>query len=122
MLFNSKFEPPNPFSFTINQGQELLVLENDPLSLKIKTHGSVDPEELYMHVGKQRFFPVKNKKNNFTHQFKSVNSSFIFSLLDGNNDSVFYKVKMLPKARIISEKKIVEYQNIPKLKQILFMI
>tara|TARA_B100000035_G_C21033734_1_gene569765 strand:+ start:542 stop:3844 length:3303 start_codon:yes stop_codon:yes gene_type:complete len=116
VLFNSKFEPPNPFSFTINQGQELLVLENDPLSLQIKTYGSVDPEELYMHVGKQRFFPVKNKKNNFTHQFKSVNSSFIFSLLDGNNDSVFYKVKMLPKARIISEKKIVEYPKYTKIK------
>ena len=116
VLFNSKFETPNPFSFTINQGQDLFVLENDPLNLQIKTHGSVDPEELYLHVGKQRFFPVKNKKNNFTHQFKSVNSSFVFCILDGNNDSVFYNVKMLPKARIISEKKIVEYPKYTKIK------
>ena len=116
VLFNSKFENPNPFSFTINQGQDLIVLENDPLELKIKTNGSVDPEELYLHVGKQRFFPVKLKKNNFTHQFKSVNSSFIFSILDGNNDSVFYSVKVLPKARIISEKKIVKYPKYTKTK------
>ena len=56
VLFNSKFESPNPFSFTINQGQDLFVLENDPLSLQIKTHGSVDPEELYLHVGNTAFF------------------------------------------------------------------
>lgn len=116
VLFNTKFVPPNPFFFNINQGKELVVLENDPLLLQITTKGSVDPEELYLYVGKQRFFPVKNKKNTFTHQFKSVNSSFVFSILDGNNDSVFYSVKVLPKARIISERKIVKYPKYTQIK------
>ena len=116
VLFNTKFVPPNPFFFNINQGKELVVLENDPLLLQITTKGSVDPEELYLYVGKQRFFPVKNKKNSFTHQFKSVNSSFVFSILDGNNDSVFYSVKVLPKARIISERKIVKYPKYTQIK------
>ena len=115
VLFNSKFESPCPFSFTINQGNGLLVLEGEPLELQIKTIGSVDPEELHLHVGKQRFYPLKIKKNNFTHQFKSVNSSFVFSILDGNKDSVFFDVKMLPKARIISEKKIIEYPKYTKI-------
>ena len=115
MLFSSNFESPNPFSLTINQGEELIVLEGETLDLKIKTNGLIDPEELHLHVGKQRFYPVKTKKNNFTHQFKSINSSFVFSILDGNKDSIFYNVKMLPKARIVSEKKIVEYPKYTKI-------
>jgi hypothetical protein len=45
-----------------------------------------------------------------------VNSSFVFSILDGNNDSVFYSVKVLPKARIISERKIVKYPKYTQIK------
>jgi len=116
VLFQTSFVKPNPFSLIINQGNELVVLENEPLILDIKTSGSVDPEQLFLYVGNQRFFPVKSKKNNFSHQFKSVNSSFVFSLLDGNNDSVFFPVRVLPKARIIAEKKIVIYPKYTKIK------
>ena len=45
-----------------------------------------------------------------------MNSSFVFSILDGNNDSVFYSVKVLPKARIISERKIVTYPKYTQIK------
>ena len=115
VLFQNSFEEPNPFFFSVNNNENLVVMEGDPLKIKIKTIGPVDPEEIFLFVDNQRFFPVKIKKNNFTHNFNSVKSNFNFTLVDGRRDSVFFMVNVLPKARIISEKKVVNYPSYTQL-------
>ena len=113
--FEKNFIPPNPFSFQINNNEPLVVLEGEALHIDIKTIGAVDPEQLYLFVDDQRFFPIKVQKNNFTHNFRSVKSSFNFTLVDGKQDSILFAVNVLPKAQIVSEKKIVTYPAYTKL-------
>ena len=113
--FEKNFIPPNPFTFQINNNEPLVVLEGEALQVDIKTIGAVDPEQLYLFVDDQRFFPIKVQKNNFTHNFRSVKSSFNFTLVDGKQDSILFTVNVLPKAQIVSEKKIVTYPAYTKL-------
>lgn len=115
VLFQNSFEEPNPFFFSVNNNENLVVMEGDPLKINIKTIGPIDPEEIFLFVDNQRFFPIKIKKNNFTHNFSSVKSNFNFTLVDGRRDSVFFMVNVLPKARIISEKKVVNYPSYTQL-------
>jgi hypothetical protein len=98
VFFQKNFEKPNPFEFEINNGGPLLVLENDPLEINIRTIGETDPEQVFLYSKKKRFFPEKTNKKSFKYVFNSVNKSFVFKLLDGNRDTVDYRVVVLPKS------------------------
>ena len=108
-FFQKNFERPNPYEFEVNNGGPLLVLENEHLEINIKTIGKTDPEQIFLYSKKKRFFPVKTSFKSFRYVFNSVNKSFTFNLLDGNRDTVNYDVTVLPKPRILKEKKIVRY-------------
>ena len=109
VFFQKNFEKPNPFEFKINNGDPLLVLENEPLEINIKTIGKTDPEQVFLYSKKKRFFSEKTGSKSFRYIFNSVNKSFVFNLLDGNRDTVNYYVKVLPRPRMLKEKKIVRY-------------
>jgi hypothetical protein len=109
VFFQKNFEKPNPFEFEINNGGPLLVLENDPLEINIRTIGETDPEQVFLYSKKKRFFPEKTDSKSFRYVFNSVNKSFVFNLLDGNRDTIKYSVKVLPRPRMLKEKKIVRY-------------
>ena len=111
VFFQKNFEKPNPFEFKINNGDPLLVLENEPLEINIKTIGKTDPEQVFLYSKKKRFFPEKTGSKSFRYIFNSVNKSFVFNLLDGNRDTVNYNVKVLPRPRMLKEKKIVRYPS-----------
>ena len=113
--FQKSFIPPNPFVFEINNGLPLTVLENDPLLLNIRTIGETDPENIILYSNKQRYFPKKTSKFNFKYDFKTVRQSFFFHLKDGNGDTISYKVKVLPKAKLLTENKIAVYPAYTKL-------
>jgi hypothetical protein len=111
VFFQKSFDKPIPFEFEVNNGRPLEVLENEPLEISIKTIGKTDPEQIFLYSKKKRFFPEKTNKKSFKYVFNSVNKSFVFKLLDGNRDTVDYSVVVLPRARIIKEKKIVTYPS-----------
>ena len=111
VFFQQSFERPNPFEFEINNGDPLLVLENEPLEINIKTIGIADPEQVFLYSKKKRFFPEKTDSKSFKYVFNSVNKPFVFKLLDGNRDTVNYNVKVLPRPRMLKEKKIVRYPD-----------
>ena len=101
ILFQNEFSKPNPFSLLINSASDLVVLEGENLKIDIKTVGLTDPELLNLFVENQKFFPIKIKKNTFSHVFRSVKESFAFKILDGNLDTVIFNVRTLPKARVL---------------------
>ena len=111
VFFQNSFEKPNPFEFEINSGNPLVVLENEPLEITIKTIGKTDPEQVFLYSRKRRFFPEKTAYKSFKYVFSAVPKSFVFHLLDGNSDTLKYNVTVLPKARMLTEKKIVRYPN-----------
>ena len=115
VFFQKTFEKPNPFIFEINNGDPLLVLENEPLVVIIKTKGEIDPEQVFLYSKKKRFFPEKTDSKSFRYVFNSVNKSFMFNLLDGNRDTVNYNVTVLPRPRMLKERKVVKYPAYTKM-------
>ena len=115
VYFQNSFDKPNPFKFEINSGNPLVVLENEPLEITIKTIGKTDPEQVFLYSRKKRFFPEKTSSKSFKYVFNSVSKSFVFHLLDGNRDTLKYNVSVLPRPKVLKEKKIVKY---PKYTQI----
>ena len=101
--------------FEINNGVPLFVLENEPLELIIKTKGEIDPEQVFLYSKKKRFFPEKTGSKSFRYVFNSVNKSFVFNLLDGKRDTVNYNVTVLPRPRVLKEKKVVRYPSYTKI-------
>jgi hypothetical protein len=115
VFFQKSFENPNPFVFEINNGVPLFVLENEPLEVIIKTKGEIDPEQVFLYSKKKRFFPEKTSSKSFRYVFNSVNKSFMFKLLDGKRDTVNYNVTVLPRPKVLKEKKVVRYPSYTKM-------
>ena len=111
ILFQNSFEKPNPFYFEINKGNPIIVLENNSVSIDIKTIGKSDPEQILLYVEGQRFFPLKKAIKSFKYKFNVVKKSFTFKLLDGNNDTISFPVTVSPRPRLLSEKKIIAYPS-----------
>ena len=109
--FQNSFDNPNPFVFEVNGGSALQVLENESLEITIKTIGETEPEQVFLYSKNKRFFPGKTGFKSFKHVFSSVSKSFVFMLLDGNRDSLTYNVTVLPRPRMLREKKIVSYPS-----------
>ena len=111
VLFQESFLPPNPYSFVINNNGNLIVLENNSLSIEIKTVGKTIPEQLIIYSDNKRFFPEKKEGKIFSYEFKNVKTNFSFQLKDGRNDIVNYNVTVLPKAKLLMEQKIIDYPS-----------
>ncbi len=105
--FNDSVEPS--FSFLINEGKSLRVMEGDALELSIKTIGKADPEKIIIFAGDRRFFPVKIDKFYFEYTFENNQKNFSFYLKNGLGDTVNYNVIVLPKAKLLKETKIAVY-------------
>ena len=114
--FQNNFLPENPFKFEINNGIPLIVLENENLDIKIKTIGKTDPQNLIIVSNGSRYFPVKTSTFNFKYQFNNINNNFTFFLKDGLGDTVNFKVTVLPKAKILEEKKVILYPTYTRIK------
>lgn len=113
--FKSSYAPENPYRFLINDGNDLFVLEGETLDLKITTIGKTDPEKLIIYAGENRFFPLKTNKYTFSYSFKNVQDDFSFVLKEGNGDTTYCQVSVLPKAKILEENKIAVYPKYTEL-------
>ncbi|WP_369598092.1 DUF4175 family protein, partial [Mesonia mobilis] len=78
--YDQAYEPPAPFSFQLNQDQ-LQVKENESLSLRIFTDGSVIPDNASIHYDGETYFLKKVNPGVFEYTFDRVskNTEFYFS-------------------------------------------
>ena len=109
--FNNAFTPPNPFTFVVNNNKPLSVLENEDLTLQIKPVGPELPQDVIIQKQNQSLYTKKDSSGFFNYTFQSVSSNFSFYLIDGLGKQQSFNVEVLPKAKLISERKIVVYPN-----------
>ena len=109
--FNDSFTAEPSYSFLINDGKLLSVLEGETLDLSIKTIGKVDPEKIILYVDGGRFFPAKTRKFHFEYRFENNQKDFSFYLKNSIGDTVTYQVSVLPKAKLLKETKIAVYPD-----------
>tara|TARA_B100001287_G_scaffold6636_1_gene5087 strand:+ start:7248 stop:10430 length:3183 start_codon:yes stop_codon:yes gene_type:complete len=114
--FNDYISTDPSYSFLINGGENLCVLEGENLDLSIKTYGKSDPEQIIIYAENRRFFPVKKSKFNFEYRFENNLKPFSFYLKDGAGDTVNFLVNVLPKAKLLKETKIADYPKYTGLK------
>ncbi len=84
-----------PYDVTLIN-EELKVKRGNDFELKVKVSGDYLPDELKVHFGGNQFYMRQVAKNEFSYQFKKVNSSFDFYLTGFRYESGRFKLEALP--------------------------
>lgn len=77
--FNQKFSPQPPFNFII-ANDHLAGFFNEDFLLSVKLEGEAVPEDVYLHIGSQRFKFENQNSQEFLYRFENLQSSFSFQL------------------------------------------
>ena len=93
--YRSEFDPPAPFRFRLDR-DDLVVLENQELHLRIITEGNVIPETASILIGEQEYFLVKESPGIFSYRTGNVTEPFRFRLRSNGITSEAYEVKVIP--------------------------
>ena len=119
--FNSSYSPPNPFIFTVNNGEKLSVLENEELTLNIESSGSEIPQDVVIFIGNETYYAIKDSANYYHYKLKNTGDDFNFHLIDGFGNEQRFNVDVLPKAVLVSETKIISYPSYTRIPQDTFV-
>ena len=119
--FNSSYSPPNPFIFTVNNGEKLSVLENEELTLNIESFGPEIPQDVVIYIGNETYYAIKDSANHYHYKLKNTSDDFIFHLIDGFGNEQHFNVDVLPKAVLVSETKIISYPSYTRIPQDTFV-
>ncbi|MBL4707484.1 MAG: hypothetical protein JKY48_03475 [Flavobacteriales bacterium] len=98
---NQDFIPTAPYLITI-ENKELTAYKNEDFNLRVKLVGEEIPNKLNIIFMGNRFLMKKNKKNEFSHAFKNIQSDIDFTLFDGEFESQLYELKTLPKPLLVN--------------------
>ena len=113
--YENNFSVKSSYSYTVNNGNALIVLENEDLNLSIKSQGENVPEKLILYSKNNRYFPITVAENKYEYTFKNNQENFSFFILNEIGDSLKFPVTVFPKAKLITERKIAEYPRYTKL-------
>ena len=119
--FNSSYSPPNPFIFTVNNGEKLSVLENEELTLNIESFGPEIPQDVVIYIGNETYYAIKDSANHYHYKLKNTGDDFNFHLIDGFGNEQRFNVDVLPKAVLVSETKIISYPSYTRIPQDTFV-
>ena len=119
--FNSSYSPPNPFIFTVNNGEKLSVLENEELTLNIESSGPEIPQDVVIYIGNETYYAIKDSTNHYHYKLKNTGDDFNFHLIDGFGNEQRFNVDVLPKAVLVSETKIISYPSYTRIPQDTFV-
>ncbi|SEQ30489.1 DUF4175 family protein [Neolewinella agarilytica] len=97
---NEVFERPAPFSFVVEQSDDLEVIQYGDFPLTVKVDGDVLPAEAYIEVDGYRYRLQKENAGTFTYQFSNVQQNTAFKLSAAEVESKDYTLEVLPKPNI----------------------
>ncbi|GMN07885.1 hypothetical protein MTsPCn5_32740 [Croceitalea sp. MTPC5] len=88
--YDLAYEPPAPFSFIL-LNEDLSILENEALTIELRTEGSVKPENVSIVIdGKELLMQAQGAK--FQHTFRPPLKSTSFYFTSNGYDSRTYKI------------------------------
>jgi len=99
---NEKFERPAPFSFVVEQADDLEVIQYADFPLTVRIDGDILPAEAFIEVDGYRYRLQKETANTFSYQFSNVREDTEFKLSTAEVRSEDYTLAVLPKPNIAS--------------------
>ncbi len=99
---NEDFERPAPFSFVLDDAQDLEVIQYGDFPVTVRVEGDVLPAEAYIEVEGYRYRLQKENANTFTYNFSNVQEDTPFKFVANTEESKDYTLEVLPKPNIAS--------------------
>ena len=99
---NSKvFERPAPFSFIVENADELQVVQFDDYSLSVRIEGDELPNEAFIEVDNYQYRLVKEEPDLFSYKFNNVQKNTAFRLYSSGVESKKYTLDVLEKPNLL---------------------
>jgi hypothetical protein len=105
--YDTYITPPAPFRFEL-LNDSLSVIKGNDITIKLKTEGSIIPDNVVIEFGGNNFFMQKESPGVFSYTFHSLNNDVNFRFVAGNYYSIPYQIKVIP-APVLASLKIYIY-------------
>ncbi|MEN9611294.1 MAG: hypothetical protein RLZZ628_2108 [Bacteroidota bacterium] len=97
--YNTAFEKPAPFKFTV-ENPNLQVVQFQDFDLKVKADGTILPNDVYISINGYEYRMQKEDATTFTYKFSNVQKEMPFRLFSGTVTSMPYMLNVLKKPNI----------------------
>ncbi len=98
--FNTHYETPAPFEFTV-LNDSLVVKKGSDFLLEVKATGSYSPDQVIINYGGSDYYMEKKSTGVFQYNFKGLNNDITFDLHAAEVVSSEYEISVLPAPIII---------------------
>jgi hypothetical protein len=92
--YNVKYVPPAPFQFVV-LNKDLATQQNKDFTLKVKTVGTIIPENVSLIIGEEEYLMESTNPGEFQFKFDNVISDVNFSLKANSINSKDYNLKVV---------------------------
>lgn len=92
--YNTQYNPPAPFSFVI-LNQSLQTEQGKDFQLRVKTEGSIVPEETMIYIGDEKYFMESTSPGEFFFTLTKPASGTVFHLQANEVSSPDYKLDVV---------------------------
>ncbi len=113
--YNTKYMPPAPFQFVV-LNKDLVTQQNKDFTLKVKTVGTVIPENVSLQIGEEEYLLENINPGEFQYKFDNVISDIKFSLKANSINSKDYNIKVVNVPTINNFEMILSYPSYLKRK------
>ena len=108
--YNTAYTPAAPFSFYL-ENLSLSAIQNKPFTLKIRTQGSVIPQDASIVYNNQKYFLQQTAPGFFEYTFLQPSASINFKLLANDVISKNYTVEVVKTPSLVSFELFLKYPN-----------
>ena len=108
--YNTAYTPAAPFSFYL-ENPSLSAIQNKPFTLKIRTQGSVVPQNASIVYNNQKYFLQQTAPGFFEYTFLQPSASINFKLLANDVMSKNYTVEVVKTPSLVSFELFLKYPN-----------
>ncbi|MBO6514944.1 MAG: DUF4175 family protein [Bacteroidia bacterium] len=106
--YNTHFERQAPFEFILDM-DNLSVLQNSEVELRLRTEGDVVPEEVYVNLGGNNFKMRTNRAGEFSYTIKKITQSIDFNFLADGYSSKSYELNTIAKPTLLGYETYLDY-------------
>lgn len=103
LSYNKQFAREAPFQFVL-QNNDLNVLRNTDITIKIKTTGKNLPAEVFINLDNHLIKMEASGKNEFSYPMQNLTTSHQFYFTDGDYSSNSYELNVLPNPVLLNFK------------------
>lgn len=108
--YNTKYVPPAPFQFVV-LNKYLVTQQNKDFTLKVKTVGTIIPENVSLIIGDEEYLLENTNSGEFQYKFDNVISDVNFSLKANTINSIDYNLKVVNVPTINNFEMILSYPS-----------